>query len=196
MSTALAFASCPKRVIKRTWGERASDVRTGVWLMRLPFGLGKHLLYHNSVHTMTVYLSRSVSEVLKGPYWLHTETVSYDEWTLAKSNSEINRPAAVSLGLCDGWINTVIKWEVATMPPCQLRQADPGSAGNEVEDTSSSCTYRVSLTFGINIYHLGFSLHLYDGIVYWAEAACTVLTMLGFKCDWGNKIIKKEGIPE
>lgn len=61
----------------------------------------------------------------KRPYWLHTETVSYDEWTLAKSNSEINRPAAVSLGLWDGWINMVIKWEVATMSLCQVWQADP-----------------------------------------------------------------------
>ena len=88
-------------------------------------------LSQRSSHHDCVPLDVEVSEVLKGPYWLHIETVSYDEWTLAKSNLEINRLAAVSLGLCDGWINMVIKWEVATMSPCQIWQADPGSAAME-----------------------------------------------------------------
>lgn len=139
-----------------------------------------------------------MSKVLKGPYWLHTETVSYDEWILAKSKLEINRPAAVSLGLCDGWINMVIKWEVATMSPCQLWQADPGSARNGVKDTSSSCTYRVSLTFGIYIYHLGFSFYLSHGIVsHMRETARTglaiflVLNWMGKKTESLHKLRKE-----
>lgn len=44
------------------------------------------------------------------------------------------------------------------MAPRQLWQPDPRSAGNGEKDTSSSWTYStVSLTFGIYIYHVGFS---------------------------------------
>lgn len=53
----LCFLS--KEAFRRTWGKSAADVCTGTWLMLLPFGLGKHWLYHNTLHTMTVYLLRS-----------------------------------------------------------------------------------------------------------------------------------------
>lgn len=85
------------------------------------------------------------------------------------------------------------------MSPCQLWQADPGSARNGVKDTSSSCTYRVSLTFGIYIYHLGFSFYSCHGIVFHKrETARTglaiflVLNWMGKKkrnpcINWGKK---------
>lgn len=141
------------------FGPREPEEKCG-WCMRSSVIDAPPLLAKASIYPittllilMTVYLLRSRCLVLRGPYWLHTETVSYDEWIPAKSKLEINRPAAVSLGLCDGWINMVIKWEVATMSPCRFWQAEPGSACNGVKDTKSSCTYRVSLTSGIYIYH-------------------------------------------
>lgn len=109
-----------------------------------------------------------------------------------KSNTEINRPAGVSLGLCDGWINMVIKWEVATMSPCRLWQADPRSAGNRVKDTSSSCTYNMSLTFWpLHSSQGGFSL--YTCRTRAIETACLGLAILSFKlnCDEKEKKIKE-----
>lgn len=113
-------------------------------------------IYFITTHHERVPLEGWVSKVLRGSYWLHTETVTCDEWIPVRSNSEINWPAVASLGLCDGWSNTVIKWEVATMSPCQLWQHDPQSTCNGVRDTSSFCTCGVSLTFAIYIYHLSF----------------------------------------
>lgn len=77
------------------------------------------------------------------------------------------------------------------MSPCQLWQADPGSARDEVKDASSSRAYRVSVTFGIYIYHAGFSFYLCRGIIlHMTEAARTGLADF-LVLNWmGNK-----GIP-
>lgn len=77
------------------------------------------------------------------------------------------------------------------MSPCQLWQADPRSACNGVRDTSSSCTYRLSLTFGIHICHLGFSLDVCHGIVLRIREMARMHSTIFFVYNWTGE----QGIP-
>lgn len=76
------------------------------------------------------------------------------------------------------------------MSPCQLWQADPGSAGNGVKDTSSFCTWR-SVS---DLWHIHRSsrvflalVHWRSPLVTWMETACSGKTILDFNFNLKKK---------